>query len=220
MSRRAKHELDPSIEESEWPPSRYVLHVFSSKTGRWEERPFVRNGRAMGTVRDMRKAFLFYVKRYAAYWQGELYVHCEANFVMRYLAVEASTRPEALHLGKSEKGVYCALVDESNQTWQIRVWTLKKLCDQMEWVLMHQANLGSLLARQDYDYQIDGPWILSDINYRRRCGKGGETVVQERLEWDSDNDYVVQAEDRVAEEEDYKEVVFLSESSTIEWLII
>lgn len=39
----------------------------------------------MGTVSDMRKAFLLYLKRYAAYWQGELYVHCEANFVMRYV---------------------------------------------------------------------------------------------------------------------------------------
>lgn len=85
---------------------------------------------------------------------------------------------------------------------------------------MHQANLGSILA--NYDYEITGPWILSDINYRRRCGKGGETAVQERLEWDSDNDSVSQAEVGVAEEyygfidflgfHPYKEVVFLGES--------
>jgi hypothetical protein len=104
------------------------------------------------------------------------------------LAVEASTRPEALHLGKSEKGVHCALVDESNQTWQIRVWTLKK---------------------QDYDYQIDGPRILSDIYYRRRCGKGGETVVQDRVAEDYYDEFI-----DFLGFHPYKEVVFLSESST------
>ncbi|CAN6309917.1 unnamed protein product [Urochloa humidicola] len=226
------HELDPSIEESEWPPSRCVLHAFSSKIGQWAERPFLRIGHAMGTVSDMRKDFLSCMKRYAAYWQGELYVLCEANFVIRIslsnnkyriikppAGVDVSTKPEALYLGKSEKGVYCALVDYSDQIFQLRVWTLQKSCDQMEWVLMHQANLGSILARKKHDRQINGPWILNDINYRQRCG-GGKIVVQQTLEWDSDNDNVVQVEAGVEYEEyvdflgfhPYKEVVFLSES--------
>jgi hypothetical protein len=80
------HPTDPSIEESEWPPSRYVLHVFSSKTQQWEERLFLRTGQPMGTVGDMRrKHSSFCVGRYAAYSQGDLYVTCEANFVMRYV---------------------------------------------------------------------------------------------------------------------------------------
>ncbi|XP_071675682.1 uncharacterized protein [Lolium perenne] len=37
----------------EWPPSLYVAHVFSSMTNRWEERAFVREGGAAGTVADM-----------------------------------------------------------------------------------------------------------------------------------------------------------------------
>jgi hypothetical protein len=79
----------------------------------------------------------------------------------------------------------------------------------MEWVLMHQANLGPLLARQDYDYQIDGPRILSDIYYRRRCGKGGETVVQDRVAEDYYDEFI-----DFLGFHPYKEVVFLSESST------
>ncbi|XP_044343862.1 uncharacterized protein [Triticum aestivum] len=35
-------EFDPLEEASEWPPSPYILQVFSSKTRRWEERSFVR----------------------------------------------------------------------------------------------------------------------------------------------------------------------------------
>ena len=129
----------------------------------------------------------------------------EYQIIKPPVGVEASMRPEALRLGKSEKGVYCALVDGSNQM-PLRVWILKKLCDQMEWVLMHQVNLGSILST--YEYQIDGPWVLSDINYRQRCDKGGEDVVRERLEWDSDNDTVLQAaEGGVAEE--YQESIDL-----------
>ncbi|KAM0852877.1 hypothetical protein ACQ4PT_051477 [Festuca glaucescens] len=40
--------------ESEWPPSRYPIQVFSSRTWRWEERFFVRKGKATGTIADMK----------------------------------------------------------------------------------------------------------------------------------------------------------------------
>ncbi|XP_066159938.1 putative F-box/kelch-repeat protein At1g15680 [Oryza sativa Japonica Group] len=42
--------MDPVLKKSEWPPSPLVLHVFSSATGRWEERSFSREGDAAGTV--------------------------------------------------------------------------------------------------------------------------------------------------------------------------
>ena len=41
---RPNYQLDPAVERSEWPPSVYTLHVLSSRTGRWEERPFDRVG--------------------------------------------------------------------------------------------------------------------------------------------------------------------------------
>ncbi|CAN6317517.1 unnamed protein product [Urochloa humidicola] len=46
--------LDPALEELEWPPSPCAIHVFSSRTGRWEERSFLREGPAAGTVAGMR----------------------------------------------------------------------------------------------------------------------------------------------------------------------
>ncbi|CAN6316338.1 unnamed protein product [Urochloa humidicola] len=78
---RPKYRLDPVVEGSEWPPSVYALHVFSSRTGRWEERTFVRQGEAAGTVSDMRH--MPRKKRNAVYWRGALYVHCQTDFVMR-----------------------------------------------------------------------------------------------------------------------------------------
>ena len=78
----SENDVDPSTEESEWPPSVCALHVFSSSSGRWEERSFIRDGKAAETIADMRRHF---DKHYAVYCRGALYVHCETDFVMRYL---------------------------------------------------------------------------------------------------------------------------------------
>jgi hypothetical protein len=75
--------------ESEWPPSPWSLDVFSSRTGRWEKRAFVRHGEPAGTIRDM----LPYsaepewgpCQRYGVYCQGALYVHCRGSFICRYV---------------------------------------------------------------------------------------------------------------------------------------
>ncbi|KAK3146514.1 hypothetical protein QOZ80_3BG0267480 [Eleusine coracana subsp. coracana] len=83
--RPSRDKLDPETEQSEWPPSPWILHVFTSRTGQWEERSFFRDGEPAGTVNDMRKAYPWTHKRYAAYSQGELYVHCQADFTARYL---------------------------------------------------------------------------------------------------------------------------------------
>ncbi|OEL14532.1 hypothetical protein BAE44_0024442 [Dichanthelium oligosanthes] len=81
-----KQTLPPA---DEWPPSRWAWHVFSSRTGRWRERAFVREGDAAGTVADMLKVMESVphvtesLWRYAAYWQGALYVHCQGEYVSR-----------------------------------------------------------------------------------------------------------------------------------------
>jgi len=75
--------LDPEIEQSEWPPSVCILQVFSSRTGQWEERYFAREGDSMGTVSGMRHCLGD--QRNAVYRRGALYVHCQTNYVMRYI---------------------------------------------------------------------------------------------------------------------------------------
>lgn len=79
---RYHDELDPMDDTSQWPPSPSVLNVFSSRTGEWEKRSYVREGEAAGTVADMALSFP-YDHFNGVYWQGALYVHCEADFVMR-----------------------------------------------------------------------------------------------------------------------------------------
>ncbi|CAN6309913.1 unnamed protein product [Urochloa humidicola] len=79
---RKQSELDPTIEQSEWPPAQWMLHVFSSRTGSWEERAFVREGEAAGTITDMR--LIFGTLCNSIYLGGVLYIHyCESGFILR-----------------------------------------------------------------------------------------------------------------------------------------
>jgi hypothetical protein len=52
MSRCA--EDDVLLLQLEWPPPLFEGRVFSSRTGQWEERTFVRDGQAAGTVANLR----------------------------------------------------------------------------------------------------------------------------------------------------------------------
>ncbi|KAI5004181.1 hypothetical protein ZWY2020_031424 [Hordeum vulgare] len=73
--------IDPSEETSEWPPSPYILHVFSSRTSCWEERLFVRQGDAAGTLAKVRVHSEGQL--HSVCWRGSLYVHCQSDFIMR-----------------------------------------------------------------------------------------------------------------------------------------
>jgi hypothetical protein len=73
--------FDSFKEASEWPPFQFALHVFSSRTHRWEERSFIRQGDAAGTVASMRE---HPTRRLSVYYRGSLYVHCQNNFLIRY----------------------------------------------------------------------------------------------------------------------------------------
>ncbi|TVU02704.1 hypothetical protein EJB05_51774, partial [Eragrostis curvula] len=230
--------LDPAIEKLEWPPSPYVLHVFSSKTAKWEQRSYLREGEGAGTVADVRFNSLFYEKRYAIYLRGELYFHCEADFVMRisllnnkFQVIKPPKDNEVslfngLYLGRSKTGIQCAKVDNSGHPCRLRIWILKDLRGQMEWLLMHQANIGPMLPRHEYNQPIGGSWMLQDLNYyeiqHKYYGKKETIAVPEKFEWESDNDDVLETGDRVYDGckhitflgfHPYKDVVFLAESS-------
>ncbi|TVU46282.1 hypothetical protein EJB05_05808, partial [Eragrostis curvula] len=163
--------IDAAQLASEWLSSPCTLNVFSSVTGRWEKRSFHRDdgGEAAGTVADMQLDQRWYLvhRRHAVYYQGALYVHCENDFRPAcptsfylyivgllslannsYQVIKPPTRlcedPE-FHLGKSEKGVYFALLDDE---YRLRVWTLAESCGKMEWDLNHDSVRGLLLPSQ------------------------------------------------------------------------
>jgi hypothetical protein len=77
------YDPDSEVHAREWPPSTFVLLVFSSRTEQWEEKPFVREGDAAGTIGHMLREDTPHY--YTTYWRGALYVH-QHDFLMRYLA--------------------------------------------------------------------------------------------------------------------------------------
>jgi hypothetical protein len=81
-----------------------------------------------------------------------------------------SSRYHERYLGRSEKGVYCAILDHK---FQFRVWILHESSSghHMKWVLKHRSNLKKAMASLDYSYPPDdgGAWSFEDINYYDRC---------------------------------------------------
>ncbi|TVU23647.1 hypothetical protein EJB05_26026, partial [Eragrostis curvula] len=188
-----------------WPPSRWRCHELSSRTGRWREREFIREGEAAGTVADLLMDSLGYSKeprwRFAAYWQGALYVHCHGEYVARISLSDATyrvikspiNRTECYNdvksfLGRSEKGVHFAAI----YMRQLRVWILNEALDRTEWILKHDRVLKpddwwELVHRGSYhQIKLDGPWVL-DENEKRKT--------RDDFEWCSDDDDVIQTGD-------------------------
>ncbi|CAM0954329.1 unnamed protein product [Alopecurus aequalis] len=196
--------IDPTMLGLEWPPSSFVLPVFSSSTKRWEERTFLRQGEAAGTVAHWGTDYSW-EKSNAVYWHGALHVHCRHGFVMRLLLSSSTYQvikpPEDLepadrclydhHMGKSKKGVYYALLGLSGR---LRVWVLDDSCARNKWVLVHDTPLKQPSPWfNGAQQQVYGPWILQDINYSEEKylqldDANDTTVVENNFEWNSDDD--------------------------------
>ncbi|KAL6850330.1 hypothetical protein ACP4OV_020957 [Aristida adscensionis] len=174
--------LDYTLADTEWPPSLYESHVFSSRTGRWEERSFLREGEPVGSITDMQEAWTT-EKRYGVYWRQALYAHCANNFIYKILVTSntyqvikppVTTEPGRLQepcLGRSENGVYYAAIDLQ---FRLRVWILDESSGEIRWVLRHQNNLQHMLSSPEFYQEDDGAWILENINYHE-IFQGNET---------------------------------------------
>jgi hypothetical protein len=82
-------EKDDVCHRMEWPPLPWATwHEYSSSTGRWAEKVFVRQGEAAGTAGDLLikewgGSHVEPAWRYAAYWKAALYIHCHVEYVLR-----------------------------------------------------------------------------------------------------------------------------------------
>ncbi|KAJ1274850.1 hypothetical protein BS78_05G091600 [Paspalum vaginatum] len=221
---------DDVCEESEWPPSTLIMSVFSSKSGSWEERAFFREGEAAGTLPGMVWSNRFCAHQ-CAYWRGAVYICCCDCFVMRvslsdnkYRVIRLPTGGDGeFYLGKSTKGIYCASFFQVGA--QLRVWFLNDRCGDCpaEWVLKHDRDIFPILPNLDYDEQCDGPWILQAFHYWGHDPYSdvediNKAIVEEKFEWDSDNDSVLKPGNRSKDcyivfigFHPFKEVVFLSD---------
>ncbi|XBJ20570.1 hypothetical protein VPH35_011378 [Triticum aestivum] len=149
-------------------PSALIVQVYSSRTGRWEAQPFIREGNA-ATIAKWSAQLGDPRRRGAVYWRGALYLNCSSNLIIRlsldkktYLVIKTpeimmaaseysiANKP-IVYLGKSEHGVYYTTIYEC----QLQVWVLLEPSESSsmhEWVLKHRSNLTSCV-RQHYNEQ-------------------------------------------------------------------
>ncbi|TVU10788.1 hypothetical protein EJB05_44337, partial [Eragrostis curvula] len=207
-------EIIPHEQEGiEWPPSSYVMYVFSSRTWRWEERSFIRDG---PTRRADAVTYDGHANRYGVYWREALYVQCQDNFVIRinfstgkYHLIEPPQLAHGgygtLHLGKSDKGVYYASIQCG---CRLQVWLLDESCDQIEWVLKWDNNLKPRMACPNYDDHTNGTWLLQCYgqynNYYMNCIIDSPSYGEESG-WPSDHGDFVSNEYMADHIEDYEE---------------
>ncbi|CAN6298250.1 unnamed protein product [Urochloa humidicola] len=190
---------DKLPEGQDWPPPVYVACVYSSRTDRWEQRPFVRDEGAAGTAASVELGSeLWRIGTYrGAYWHGALYVFW-SDCVMRITlsddkyqvinlptGVHATSQYYQVRLGKSKNGVHLAVLDEH----MLRVWFLDETDGNAEWVFKHSANLWTLKLPD----ATDRPWILQDGNYDQESNR--EQVLEKELDWHSDDDKAADVEE-------------------------
>ncbi|XP_048571532.1 uncharacterized protein LOC125552098 [Triticum urartu] len=196
---------EPSMDDlhrlTEWPQSQWTLPVFSSATGEWQERSFVREGEAVKTMASMQLDAVQPMEwgprwRYSVYWRGALYVHCRGAFVARISLSDGKYRVfntpidfeesnACPYLGKSEKGVYFVTIHKYNNL--LRVWNLSESSGPIDWVLKHTIELDESTlwaAMRFYQHEINGPWILEDNNNDDVENK--MVPLKEDIEWNSD----------------------------------
>uniref|UniRef100_A0A8I6Y563 F-box domain-containing protein n=1 Tax=Hordeum vulgare subsp. vulgare TaxID=112509 RepID=A0A8I6Y563_HORVV len=207
---------DDMASSMEWPPSQYTMYVFSSKTECWEERSFMREGDAAGTIGGVKSLsnsdqHLYY----PAYWQGSLYVPTRqrhGDFLLRinlsnekYQVIELpkGALRSLYRLGKSEKGVYCVLYIDGRCAFQ--VWFLNESCGLIDWVLKNEINLEPLWRKYFSRHPDDGPWISqssdqdllllkNDVDLKL-VDEYNEALAEDDFEWDSDDENVVSTGD-------------------------
>ncbi|CAN6227373.1 unnamed protein product [Urochloa humidicola] len=223
----------------EWPPTLWMLDVFSSRVGRWEERAFVRQGDPVATVQDMqldqsKPTLRGPRQRYAAYWHGALYVHCRGSFIARFSLlndtyyqvikmprdVKENTHAKP-YVGISEKGVYFGIVHKC----QLQIWILSESRGHMEWILKYEHDLTHYAHHVTQCVQeMDAPCIVHDLHDTDNVSED----MKESLECDSDSDddtFTIKAGSTDEEYygagfdvlgfHPYKEIVFLADYFTV-----
>ncbi|VAI41241.1 unnamed protein product [Triticum turgidum subsp. durum] len=215
---------DDALLGSEWPPASYVIDVFSSATQWWDTTTFVREGEAPEIIGYMDSHWWYNRYHYhAVYWQSNLYIHCQHGYLMRMCLSDHTYRVIKLpgvspylprgypdhHLGKSLRGVYCAISHKRSPLLQI--WHLNESCSRIEWVLNHDTTLKTF-EHEDYAQQLGRQWILQDVNYHKlffeRNGNIHEihrVAVEEKYDWNSNEDNILDIEYDV--EEGYEDTI-------------
>ncbi|PVH31307.1 hypothetical protein PAHAL_9G108600 [Panicum hallii] len=116
---------EPSVE---WPASTWVLCVFSSCTGQWEERAFTREGEAAGMASDEVLQGDSFHQSCSAYWRGVFYVQCNGGVTVMRISL-SNNKYELLR---------CQLRLEERWTIMTFIWD-----DQRKGYVVHHFTIGT-----------------------------------------------------------------------------
>ncbi|KAJ1269955.1 hypothetical protein BS78_06G017900 [Paspalum vaginatum] len=117
----------------EWPPSPWTLRVFSSTTGCWEERAFIREGMPAGTLSLLKGTFQI--------------IEAPSNI--------KRTKP---YLGKLRNSVCFGIVHDE----QLKIWILNESFGKIEWVLKCATDVGNYAKHLPSIPFHNGSWNDSD----------------------------------------------------------
>ncbi|BAH94858.1 Os10g0381700 [Oryza sativa Japonica Group] len=200
-----KDNAESVVRQHEWPPSPFVVQVYSSATGRWEKRSLVRRGEAAGTIADVHySSWMASHHLYGVYWRGALHVQMKNNDVIRitllddkYQVIKSPSdinlnNHPYIYLGRSKKGVCCASIDDK-QHQRLQVWLLHEVLlggGQMEWMLIHDVSLEQIMADFRWNPEAVKPWIKHNT-YRGENKNNEEISEDESPGWDSEDDSIV-----------------------------
>uniref|UniRef100_A0A8R7TW45 F-box associated domain-containing protein n=1 Tax=Triticum urartu TaxID=4572 RepID=A0A8R7TW45_TRIUA len=161
----------------------------------------VRRGEAAGAIADMHSPRAREPEhRYAVYWKGALYVHCQNDSIMRitlsngeYEVIKPPTSMDEFtdfYIWKSKRGLYCALIYK-DRSYRLHVWLLSELRGKMEWGLKIDTSLVLVVAMFFWLSHEENsvPWILHGGNYD---GDGKKVIVEEQCEWDFNNGSILE----------------------------
>ena len=121
-------------------------------------------------------------------------------------------------LGRSQKGIYYALLDDDCRA-RLRVWILEESCDQTEWKLRQDTDLGLALRSVSCDR---GSWVFENDSSDDESEGEDEEQVEEEFEWNSDDDNIPPTNDTEGKRHEltqilgfhpYKEIIFFDRSS-------
>jgi hypothetical protein len=109
-----------------------------------------------------------------------------------------------LYLGKSTKGVYCAIT--CNKEERLRVWLLRELRGQTEWVLKNDVSIQPLVGIKPRDFRHPnyGYWTLQNVG-----GFNYEPMAEQKFEWDLDSGITLQADAKVTKNNRYDDIHIL-----------
>uniref|UniRef100_A0ACD5VUT5 Uncharacterized protein n=1 Tax=Avena sativa TaxID=4498 RepID=A0ACD5VUT5_AVESA len=200
------------------------MQVFSSTTGQWEEKHFIRVGDPTVTVSDVwldpsPPTSSITIRRYAVYWQQALYLHCRGGFIVRlslledkYMVIRTPESDTLFIMPPKSHNDECGERHEEHSTPHVYLgksklgvyYTILRGCRLSVWTL-HQGSELRQTAKWDLNHQADlepsflrhytNHHLVQEINKPWILNPSQkESEDTGAYEWDSSDDSVVDAQ--------------------------